>query len=189
MARRIKVRFRSPSSTFFFWLLALAGLVLAFTVATLPALARNQTLSRELQQLEEENSRLRREVRHLGLQEKALRTDPVYNEALARRELGLLRPRERVLATTPPGLRDLSYLPMTAAATAPSEPQPSALDSAVSRLGALGRYLARVLHRLTSEKAARRDGYLLSIAMLAAAFLLFGRPEDRLEHRTPTRRR
>jgi len=181
VAKRINVRFRSPSSTLFFWLMALAGLALAFTVATLPALARNHSLSRQLQRLQQENTRLRRQLQHLKLQEQALRTDPVYNEALARRELGLLRPGERVLATAPPEMRDLPSLSFASAVVEPGGSEPVPLGSGLSRLGLPGRYLARVLQRLTFDRAARRDGYLLSIALLTAAFLLFGQPDGRME--------
>jgi len=180
MARRVKVRFRTRTSTFFFWLMTLAGLALVFMVATLPALSRNRALNQELKRLEEENSRLRERLGHLRLEGQALRTDPVYNEALARRELGLVKPGERVFWTPPATLQDSPDSPLkpVSSAVTPGDGEAKPAPPWLARLGAPGRYLAAALHRLTTDTAARKDGLLLAMAMLTAAFLLFGRQEE-----------
>jgi cell division protein FtsB len=179
VATRVRVRFQRRTITFFFWLLALAGVVLAFTIATLPALARNRSLDREVEKLEQENSRLREQLNHLSLEEQALKNDRFYNEALARRDLGLVRPGERV-AWTPPGqLRDLSLPPTSAGTRSTScEVESASVWSGFARLGALGPYVNRALEKLTSSRDTRRDGLLLSLALLAAALLLFGQPDQ-----------
>ena len=179
MATRVKVRFQRRAATFFFWLLALAGVILAFTVATLPALARNRALDEQVLKLEQENSRLREELNHLTLEEQALKDDGFYNEALARRELGLVKPGERI-AWTPPGrLRDLPLTPVSASIrTAGQETRGASVWSGLERLGALGPYVTRALEQLTTNRDTRRDGLLLSLALLAAALLLFGQPDQ-----------
>ena len=179
MAKRMKVRFHTKTSAFFFWLMTLAGLALLSLVATLPPVARNHTLGLELRQLEQENSGLAERVEQLRLEEGALRTDPTYNEALARRELGLIKPRERVVWTPPAQLRESSRFPLGSGSVASvgsgREPEPA--WSWTSRLGAPGRYLAQAFHRLSTDAATRKDGILLAMGMLTAAFLLFGQKE------------
>ena len=179
MAKRVNVRFRTRTSTFFFWLMTLAGLALVFMVATLPALSRNRVLNQELKRLEEENGRLRLRLGHLRLEGQALHTDPVYNEALARRELGLVKPGERVFWTPPSSLRRSSdsLLNPTSAARPGRNTEATAAPSWLARLGGPGRYLTGALHRLSTDTAARKDGVLLAMAMLTAAFLLFGQKE------------
>jgi len=185
VATRVKVRFQNRMTTFLFWLLALAGVVLAFTVATLPALARNRALDREVQKLEQENSRLREQLNHLTLEEQALKDDRFYNEALARRELGLVKPGERAVWTPPSRLRDVS-LPSTVGSARPhgEETESASVWSGFEWLGALGPCVSRTLERLTSNQDSRRDGLLLSLALLAAALLLFGQPDQSSPTRT-----
>lgn len=179
MAKRVNVRFRTRTSTFLFWLMTLAGLALVFMVATLPALSRNRALNQELKRLEEENGQLRQRLGHLRLEGQALHTDPVYNEALARRELGLVKPGERVFWTPPSSLWSPSdsLLKPISAARPGRNTEAAAVPSWLARLGAPGRYLTGALHRLSTDTAARKDGLLLAMAMLTAAFLLFGRQE------------
>ncbi len=186
MAKRVNVRFRTRTSTFFFWLMTLAGLALVFMVATLPALSRNRALNQELKRLEEENGRLRLRLGHLRLEGQALHTDPVYNEALARRELGLVKPGERVFWTPPSSLRSLSDSPLKRASSAltPGSSNATPAWPWLARPGAPGRYLTGALHRLSTDTGARKDGLLLAMAMLTAAFLLFGQKE-----RAPDRRK
>jgi cell division protein FtsB len=185
VATRVKVRFQGRTTTVLFWLMALAGVALAFTVATLPALARTRALDQQVQELEQENTQLREQLNHLTLEEQALKNDRFYNEALARRELGLVKPGERI-AWTPPGrLRDLPLTPASASIrTAGQETRGASVWSGLERLGALGPYVSRALEQLTTNRDTRRDGLLLSLALLAAALLLFGQPEPS----TPTQK-
>ena len=191
MAQRVKVRFHTRTSAFFFWLMTLAGLALLFLVATLPPLSRNHAMGRELRRLEEENSRLAERVEQLRLEEEALRSDPTYNEAIARRELGLIKPRERVAWTPPASLRQPDQLAVGSQADVPvGEPEP--VWSWTSQLGVPGTYLAQAFDRLSTDAAARKDGILLAMGMLSAAFLLFGRQEGTSQvrrSRTVVRRR
>lgn len=179
MATRVKVRFQGRTTTVLFWVMALAGVALAFTVATLPALARNRALDEQVQKLEQENTQLREQLNHLTLEEQALKDDRFYNEALARRELGLVKPGERI-AWTPPGqLQQLSLPPASGGLRSTSQAtEASSSWSGLTRLGALGPYLGRVLDELTTNQDVRRDGILLSLALLAAALLLFGQPDQ-----------
>ncbi len=179
MAQRMKVRFHTRTSAFFFWLMTLAGLALLFLVATLPLITRNRTMGLELHRLEQENARLAERVGQLRLEEKALRTDPTYNEALARRELGLIKPRERVVWTPPARLGGPGQFPLDSASAATVGPgcDPETVWSWTARLGAPGRYLGQALYRLSTDAATRKDGILLAMGMLTAAFLLFGQKE------------
>jgi len=179
VATRVKVRFQGRTTTVLFWLMALAGVALAFTVATLPALARNRALDEQVQKLEQENTQLREQLGHLTLEEQALKTDRFYNEALARRELGLVKRGERIAWTPPTRLRDLSIPPVSGSIRAAGqETQGASVWSGFERLGALGPYVGRALEQLTTNRDTRRDGLLLSLALLAAALLLFGQPDQ-----------
>jgi hypothetical protein len=159
--------------------MALAGVALAVTVATLPALARNRTLDEQVRKLEQENGQLRQQLSHLTLEEQALKDDRFYNEALARRELGLVKPGERVVWTPPGQLRDLSIPPASGNIRSTDQAtEASCAWSGFTRLGALGPYVGRALEQLTTNQDVRRDGVLLSLALLAAALLLFGQPDQ-----------
>jgi len=179
VAKRVKVRFHTRTSAFFFWLMTLAGLALLSVMATLPPVARNHTLGLQLRRLEQQNAELAQRLDRLHLEEQALRTDPTYNEALARQELGLVKPRERVIWTPPAQLRESGRFPLGPGSVAPvgsgREPEPA--WSWTSRLGAPGRYLAHAFQRLSTDAATRKDGILLAMGMLTAAFLLFGQKE------------
>jgi len=183
VAKRVTVRFRTQVSTIFFWVMAVAGLALVVAAVMLPILARNSSLNRELQRLEQENDGLREQIKHFQLEEQALRSDPVYNETLARRELGLVKPGERSVWSPPRRPPTLTHSrPDRASASGSAELPPS--WPALARLGFPGRYLSRAFSRLATDLSARRDGLLLAMAMLTAAFLLFGRHEKPTDART-----
>lgn len=72
------------------------GLVLAALVGD-GGVARHGQLRRELETLEREVRGLERQNRTLEREVEALRTDPRHMEAVARDELGWVRPGERVV--------------------------------------------------------------------------------------------
>ena len=83
------------------WLLPFALLVLAIVAVPLrildaQGLPRYRALSTELSEVKNHNARLRREVRDLEREVRALRTDPAAIERIARDELGMVRPGEMV---------------------------------------------------------------------------------------------
>ena len=88
-----------------FWLLLLGGSLLVATLAVgarAPAHSPKLRIDagRQQQRLAQEIDALRRENRQLLLQAQALREDPATIEALARRDLGLIRPGEVVFVLT-----------------------------------------------------------------------------------------
>jgi len=177
VAKRVEVRFRKNTSALFFWLLAVAGLGVFFAVTTVPTLSRNLRLNQQVEKLEEENTKLRERLEHLRLEEQALRSDPFYNETLIRREFGLVPAGERILWTPPTALaQETGRYPFAAGSTAPADSEPS--WPLLSSLGRAGGYITRALDRLASDPAARRDGVLMALALLTAAFLVFGRQEE-----------
>lgn len=81
------------------WLLPFGLLV--FTILSVPlhildeqGLPRYRALRAELQQVEQANERMRREVRDLQRSVQRLRDDPATLERIARDELGMLREDE-----------------------------------------------------------------------------------------------
>ena len=77
----------------------LIGLAIGAGVALLygPAFIRWAELKSRQDQLEAEVALLRRENLRLAEEARRLREDPAYAEAVARRELGLVRPGETVV--------------------------------------------------------------------------------------------
>ncbi len=89
------------TSTAAAWLLPFGLLVMAIVAVPLrildpQGLPRYRALSEELVQIEGENERLEHEVRDLGRDVDALRSDPAAVERIARDELGMVREGELI---------------------------------------------------------------------------------------------
>ena len=78
-------------------LLTGAGIGLALLVLYAPAFLRWSELNARQDQLEVEIAALKRENLRLYQESKRLREDPSYAEAVARKELGLVRPGEKMV--------------------------------------------------------------------------------------------
>ncbi|MGB0680688.1 MAG: FtsB family cell division protein [Polyangiales bacterium] len=96
----------SASTSSWVWGLPLVLLLVALLAVPLsmlePAgLPRYQALSRELERMQRANRKLSFEVRALESKVRALRHDPRAIEALARHELGMIRPGEVVFQVEP----------------------------------------------------------------------------------------
>lgn len=83
------------------WLLPFALLVLAIVAVPLlvlddQGLPRYRALKQELAEVENENERLKREVRDIAREVEALKSDPEAIEQIARDELGMVREGELI---------------------------------------------------------------------------------------------
>lgn len=83
------------------WLLPFALLVTAIVAVPLrmldeEGLPRYRALKRELERVDADNDRLRRELRDLSREVRSLKSDPDALEHIARDELGMVRPGELV---------------------------------------------------------------------------------------------
>lgn len=91
----------SRVSTFFAWLLPLSlliGSIVAVPLLVLgeAGLPRYRALKDELHEVRRGNDRLRQDVRQLGTEVRALRSDETAIERIARDELGMIRDGEIV---------------------------------------------------------------------------------------------
>lgn len=91
----------SRVSTFFAWLLPLSlliGSIVAVPLLVLgeAGLPRYRALKDELHEARRHNDRLRQDVRQLGTEVRALRSDETAIERIARDELGMIRDGEIV---------------------------------------------------------------------------------------------
>lgn len=91
----------SRTSTFLAWLLPLSlllGSIVAVPLLVLgdQGLPRYRALRDELAEVQRVNERMRREVRHLAIEARALRSDERAIERVARDELGMVREGEIV---------------------------------------------------------------------------------------------
>ncbi|MCD6404520.1 MAG: hypothetical protein J7M19_01690 [Planctomycetes bacterium] len=145
---------RRKDSDRLFWVFAVAGLLL-FAIVTIPPGARRASaLKGDLQRARAIHARVKsREAAFLQC-ERALKSDPFFNEAVLRAKMKYTKPGEEVVG---PAVRMSSVIPVALPAIAQFRPsRPSSPD--------------------TRQQVASWAMLLASALSLAAAFLLFDRP-------------
>ena len=80
-----------------FWAFLLTGFAIFAVEACLPKYYQNKRNFATLEKLERENQGLKQEIELAEIKMKAIRTDAFYNEVVARRELRMKKPGERVI--------------------------------------------------------------------------------------------
>jgi len=80
-----------------FWSFLLAGFAIFAAEACLPKYYQNKTNFEIIKNLKRENRALEEDIERTQVKMKAIRTDPFYNEVVARAQLGMKKPGERII--------------------------------------------------------------------------------------------
>jgi len=86
-----------------FWLLLVAGLLLFALVTIPPGARRAGALRQDLARAQAVAVQLEKVNETLGRRERALESDPFYNELVLRSKMKYTKPGEKEIQTTPPG--------------------------------------------------------------------------------------
>ena len=78
----------------FFWAFLLCGFAIFAVETCLPKYYQNKKRFEKIEMLKKTNGRLEERALNLQVEKKAILSDPFYNEVIARRELGMLKPGE-----------------------------------------------------------------------------------------------
>jgi len=148
------ITYRQKDLDRMFWLLLVAGLVFFAIVTVPPGARRARSLRQDAERAQRAVTELERTHETLSLRERALQSDPFYNELVLRTGMKYTRPGEKEIQTTLPG---------SSAAVAADAPVDPFVPSPAAGPG----------------MAAQVTNWALlaaSAVMVAAAFILFDRP-------------
>ncbi|KPJ62144.1 MAG: hypothetical protein AMS15_04925 [Planctomycetes bacterium DG_23] len=144
MDGQIKVK---DSSNINYWLLVFLGFTFISLFLFPPLTRRRLKVEQEVARLTQEVEALKAKRNLLTKEERALKSDPFYNEVLARRELRMLKPGERVVPVQRPRVYS-GKNPLRRQEKAASNPLASFLDSMPFRLGLLAIGLGLIITAL-----------------------------------------